>query len=55
MDLLTIIGALFGAAAIGVGFWLEGGHFTTLLQGEAFVIVLGGTLSAVMIQNTWAR
>jgi len=55
MDLLTVIGALFGAAAIGVGFWLEGGHFGTLLQGEAFVIVLGGTLSAVMIQNTWSR
>lgn len=55
MDLLTVIGALFGAAAIGVGFWLEGGHFGTLVQGEAFVIVLGGTLAAVMIQNTWAR
>lgn len=55
MDLLTVIGALFGAAAIGVGFWLEGGHFGTLLQGEAFIIVLGGTLSAVMIQNTWSR
>jgi chemotaxis protein MotA len=52
MDLLTIIGALFGTAAIGVGFWLEGGHFGTLIQGDAFVIVLGGTLSAVMIQNT---
>jgi chemotaxis protein MotA len=55
MDLLTVIGALFGAAAIGFGFWLEGGHFTTLIQGDAFVIVLGGTLSAVMIQNTWSR
>jgi chemotaxis protein MotA len=55
MDLLTVFGALFGAAAIVVGFWLEGGHFTTLFQAEALVIVLGGTLGAVMIQNTWAR
>jgi chemotaxis protein MotA len=55
MDLLTVFGALFGTAAIVVGFWLEGGHFTTLFQTEAFVIVLGGTLGAVMIQNTWAR
>jgi chemotaxis protein MotA len=55
MDLLTIFGALLGTAAIATGFWLEGGHFATLFQLEAFVIVLGGTLSAVMIQNTWAR
>ena len=55
MDLLTIFGALLGMAAIATGFWLEGGHFSTLFQLEAFVIVLGGTLSAVMIQNTWAR
>lgn len=55
MDLLTVFGALFGAAAIALGFWLEGGHFTTLFQMEALVIVLGGTVSAVMIQNTWVR
>jgi chemotaxis protein MotA len=55
MDLLTLFGALFGVASIVLGFSLEGGQFTTLFQVEAFVIVLGGTLSAVMIQNTWAR
>ena len=55
MDLLTIFGALLGVAAIAVGFTLEGGHFTALLQPQALVIVLGGTLAAVMIQNTWAR
>ncbi|RKP43713.1 flagellar motor protein [Trinickia fusca] len=55
MDLLTVFGALFGATAIALGFWLEGGHFTTLFQMEALVIVLGGTVSAVMIQNTWVR
>jgi chemotaxis protein MotA len=55
MDLLTLFGALFGATAIVAGFLLEGGQFTTLLQVEAFVVVFGGTVSAVMIQNTWAR
>ncbi|OXH88314.1 flagellar motor protein MotA, partial [Burkholderia multivorans] len=46
---------LLGGAAIVFGFTLEGGHLATLFQLEAFVIVLGGTLGAVMIQNTWAR
>ncbi|WP_269503586.1 flagellar motor protein [Burkholderia sp. IMCC1007] len=55
MDLLTLVGALLGGAAIVFGFALEGGHFSMLFQFEAFVIVLGGTLGAVMIQNTWAR
>lgn len=55
MDFLTLFGAVFGVAAIAVGFSLSGGNFTSLFQPEAFVIVLGGTLSAVMIQNTWAR
>ncbi|KVQ88173.1 flagellar motor protein [Burkholderia ubonensis] len=55
MDLLTLFGVVFGGVAIVFGFSLEGGHFATLFQLEAFVIVLGGTLGAVMIQNTWAR
>ncbi|RQS24441.1 flagellar motor protein [Burkholderia sp. Bp8998] len=55
MDLLTLAGVLLGGVAIVFGFALEGGHFSTLFQFEALVIVLGGTLGAVMIQNTWAR
>ncbi|HDR8858814.1 flagellar motor protein [Burkholderia territorii] len=55
MDLLTLAGVLLGGAAIVFGFALEGGHFSMLFQCEALVIVLGGTLGAVMIQNTWAR
>jgi chemotaxis protein MotA len=55
MDLLTLIGIAIGALAVVAGFSLEGGHFVTLLQPEALAIVLGGTLGAVMIQNTWAR
>lgn len=55
MDLLTLAGVLLGGAAIVFGFALEGGHFSMLFQFEALIIVLGGTLGAVMIQNTWAR
>ncbi|TKC85960.1 flagellar motor protein [Trinickia terrae] len=55
MDILTLFGALLGVAAIVFGFSLEGGRFASLFQLEALVIVLGGTLGAVMIQNTWAR
>jgi chemotaxis protein MotA len=55
MDLLTLIGIAVGGLAIVTGFSLEGGHFVTLFQPAALAIVLGGTLGAVMIQNTWAR
>ncbi|ACB66083.1 MotA/TolQ/ExbB proton channel [Burkholderia ambifaria MC40-6] len=55
MDLLTLAGVVLGGAAIVFGFALEGGRFSMLFQFEALVIVLGGTLGAVMIQNTWAR
>lgn len=55
MDLLTLFGVLLGGAAVIAGFSLEGGHVVSLLQPEALIIVLGGTLGAVMIQNTWAR
>jgi chemotaxis protein MotA len=55
MDLLTLFGVLLGGAAVVVGYSLEGGHVVALVQPEALVIVLGGTLGAVMIQNTWAK
>jgi len=55
MDLLTLFGALFGGTAVVAGFLLEGGQFTTLFQVEAFIVVFGGSLGAVMIQNTWGR
>ena len=51
MDLLTIIGLVTGIAAILLGQHLEGGHLSALLNGPALVIVLGGTLGAVMVQT----
>ena len=55
MDILTLCGALLGIVAIVLGFTLEGARFLTLFQIEAMVIVLGGTIGAVMVQNTWVK
>ncbi|GBF10457.1 flagellar motor protein [Tepidibacillus sp. HK-1] len=49
MDLSTIIGLILGFAGLIGGFILEGGHFTSLLQITAFMIVFGGTFGAVIV------
>lgn len=41
-----------GLTAIIAGQALEGGHIGSLLQLTAFMIVIGGTTSAVMLQST---
>jgi chemotaxis protein MotA len=51
MDLLSVIGLLVGVGAILVGQQLEGGHISSLLNGPAILIVLGGTLGAIMLQS----
>jgi chemotaxis protein MotA len=52
MDRISPIGILLGLAAIVGGQALEGGHLASLLQITAFVIVIGGTLGAVMLQSS---
>ncbi len=52
MDILSLVGLVIGIAAILFGQYLEGGHVTTLLNGPALLIVIGGTLGAVMLQST---
>lgn len=52
MDLISIIGLLLGLSAILLGQALEGGHIGSLLQVTAFIIVVGGTAGAVMLQST---
>lgn len=52
MDFTSIIGLSIGLLAILVGQALEGGHIGSLLQVTAFLIVIGGTLGAVMLQST---
>jgi len=51
MDKLSIIGLLLAAVAIIGGQMLEGGNIGSLVQLAAFLIVIGGTLAAVMVQS----
>lgn len=49
MDLSTWLGLLLGIGGILGGQVLEGGHVSSIMQGTAAIIVLGGTLGAVMV------
>ncbi|MGL5631369.1 MAG: flagellar motor protein [Azovibrio sp.] len=51
MDKISIVGLLVGLGAIVGGQVLEGGHVDSLVQPTALMIVLGGTLGAVMLQS----
>ncbi len=48
-DFATIGGLLLAFGAIGGGLMMEGGKITDVMQISALVIVLGGTLGAVMV------
>lgn len=52
MDSISLIGITLALAAILVGQVLEGGHVASLIQPTAFLIVIGGTLGAVMLQSS---
>jgi chemotaxis protein MotA len=52
VDRTSFIGLALGIAAILGGQILEGGTLSALVQVTAFVIVIGGTLGAVMLQST---
>jgi chemotaxis protein MotA len=52
MDLVSIFGILLAFTAIIGGQILEGGHVGSLLQLTAFIIVLGGTTGAIMLQSS---
>lgn len=49
MDILTIVGLLAGFGAIIGGMILEGGKLHSITQLTAAIIVLGGTIGAVMV------
>lgn len=51
MDKLSVAGLLIGIIAIFGGQLLEGGHIASLVQPTALLIVLGGTLGAVLLQS----
>lgn len=50
MDILSLIGLIFGVGALLFGQHLEGGRVASLLNGPAAVIVLGGSVGAIMLQ-----
>lgn len=53
MDILSVLGLLLAVSAILVGNMLEGGHPASLVQLAAFMIVIGGTVGATMLQTPW--
>jgi len=58
MDILSFLGLIVGFGAIIGGQYLEGGHIDSIMNAVALLIVLGGTLGAVMLQtplNTFVR
>lgn len=50
MDKSTLGGILIALSGIGIGLVLEGGKFVQVLQPTAALIVIGGTVGAVMVQ-----
>lgn len=54
MDLLTILGFLFAIIAIAVGSVLKGVGLQALVSGAAFMIVVVGTLAAIMVHTPLA-
>lgn len=51
MDKISLAGLAIGLFAIIGGQYLEGGHVGSLVQPTALLIVLGGTLGAVLLQS----
>ena len=52
MDILSIVGIVIAFVAILSGNMLEGGHIGQLFQLTAFLIVVGGTVGAVLLQTS---
>lgn len=50
MDIISIVGILLSFTAIIGGQMLEGGRISSLVQVTAFLIVIGGTAGACMLQ-----
>lgn len=53
IDLLSVVGLLIAFSAVLVGQQLEGGQIATFLNGPALLIVVGGSIGAVMLQSPW--
>jgi chemotaxis protein MotA len=51
VDIATILGIVLAFGSIIGGQALEGGHLGSIIQLTAFIIVVGGTVGAVCVQN----
>jgi chemotaxis protein MotA len=51
VDIATILGIVLAFGSIIGGQALEGGHLGSIVQLTAFIIVVGGTIGAVCVQN----
>ena len=51
MDPLSLLGVVIAFAAVIGGNWLEGGEISSLANGPALVIVLGGSVGAILLQT----
>ena len=51
MDILTLLGVAIAFAAVLGGNWLEGGALSSLFNGPALVIVVGGSIGAILLQT----
>lgn len=51
MDWGSLAGLALALAAVIAGQWSEGGQFAVLFQPAALMVVLGGTLGAVLLQS----
>ncbi len=54
LDALTFIGLAVAFGAVGWGQQLDGGQLAQLFNLPALVVVLGGTLGAVLLQVSWS-
>ncbi len=48
---MSIIGILIALASVYLGFMIEGGNLSALFELPALIIVVGGTIGAVMLQS----
>ena len=55
MDLTTVVGLVFGIAALVVGYMWDGGHLNALMVPSAMLIVFGGTFGAVAMSFPISR
>jgi chemotaxis protein MotA len=51
VDIATLLGVVIAIGSILGGQALEGGHAGSIMQLTAFIIVIGGTIGAICVQN----